>query len=103
MDIQKLAKELEFDEEDVAVLVEVFFESAKESLSLLNSAIATKNYQDIASYAHTIKGSSANLMLEDVVEIARQIELDARYCKDVDYVKRFSKLEQLIEELHESK
>jgi len=96
IDLQKIANELEFDVEDVAMLLEVFLDSAKNSLQALRDAIDTKNRVAIFSFAHAIKGSAANLTLNEIAELARGIEKSARESKDINYLDEYKKLKSLI-------
>ena len=96
LDLEKIAKKLDFDLEDVEMLLEVFLESSKESLELLKDAIDTNNFEVIFKSAHAIKGSAANLTLIDIFDLAKEIELNAREKKDINYYDRYKKLENLL-------
>jgi HPt (histidine-containing phosphotransfer) domain-containing protein len=96
LDIQKIADSLEFDLEDVQMLIEVFLESTNEILIRLKTAIENEDFESIHQEAHSIKGSAANLTLNDIAELAKEIELSARNSVSINYQEKYQKLEQLI-------
>ncbi|MDC0933886.1 Hpt domain-containing protein [Arcobacteraceae bacterium] len=96
INLQKIADELEFDLEDVEMLIEVFLESALESLLALDAAIKERNFVIIFESAHAIKGSSANLTLIEISDTAKTIETAARESKEIDYESLYNKLFTLI-------
>lgn len=99
LDLQKIADELEFDIEDVEMLLDVFIESAKESLVILETAIVNNDYDSIYSSAHSIKGSSANLTLDDISSLAKTLELAARNAEQINYQEIFIQLSNYINNL----
>ena len=101
MDIKALAEELDFDIEDVAILVELFVENAQVSLANIEEAIERNDIDAIQNEAHAIKGSAANLMLVDVQDMARRMEEAARENIKISYLSLFSQIEERIEKLNE--
>jgi len=99
IDLQKIADELEFDLEDVEMLIEVFIDSAEESLETLSEAIENNDYDNIFKSAHAIKGSAANLTLFEISELAKTLESEARESNGFDYKSTFNQLNLLIENL----
>ncbi len=99
IDLQKIADELDFDLEDVEMLLEVFTESANESLESLKTAIDDNNFEGIFHAAHAIKGSSANLTLMDISNIAKEIELEARADNSINYLEKYNNLKVLLDNL----
>jgi len=99
IDLQKIADELEFDLEDVEMLLEVFIESADESLELLQNGIQNNDYDTIFKAAHAIKGSAANLTLDDISQVAKTLESEARNSTDFNYQGSFDQLNLLINNL----
>lgn len=97
LDLQKIADELEFDLEDVKMLIEVFIESVEESLTNLKEAITQDDFEMIYQSAHAIKGSAANLTLMDISELAKAIELEAKSKNKIDYQSSYNKLVEQIE------
>ncbi len=98
--VEKIAQELEFDPEDVEILLSMFTENAKESLQQMSQAIMHHDLLTIQNSAHAIKGSAANLMLQPISEKAREIEEAAKAGKTLDYLGLFQELETMIEEMN---
>lgn len=99
IDLQEIADKLDFDLEDVEMLIEVFLEGTEESLSSLKSAIDENNLEEIYKSAHAIKGSAANLTLMEISDIAKEIELSSRQEQECDYMEKFKILQKLIEDI----
>ena len=99
VDLQKIADELEFDLEDVEMLMGVFIESAEESLKVLEIAIADKDYESIFTSAHSIKGSSANLKLIEIYELSKEIEFSAKELKPIDYEDLLNRLKISLDKI----
>lgn len=97
LDLQKIADELEFDLEDVKMLMEVFIESVEESLLNLKKAITQDDFEMIYQSAHAIKGSAANLTLMSISDLAKSIELEAKNKNKIDYQSSYNKLVEQIE------
>ncbi|MBL0708484.1 MAG: Hpt domain-containing protein [Sulfurimonas sp.] len=88
INLQAIADELEFDLEDIEMLLEVFIESAYENLVKLEIAIKADDFEAIVQSAHAIKGSASNILLDEVTTIANKMEIDAKdkdelSCKDL--------------------
>ncbi len=101
IDIEALAEALEFDLEDVEILLELFVENAQVSLANIEEAIEGNDILTIQNEAHAIKGSAANLMLVDVQDMAREMENAARENRKINYLSLFSQIEEKIETLSE--
>lgn len=63
--------------DDFSELVNVFIADGKNQLDILNTAIALSNAQDIRRIAHTIKGSSANLGINKLSQMCKELEVNA--------------------------
>jgi len=98
-ELQKIADELEFDLEDVEMLIEVFIDSADESLKMMSLAIENNDYDSIFQSAHAIKGSAGNLTLLEIANLAKEIELEARDSKNIDYKELYHQLKTLIQSI----
>ncbi len=96
LDTQKIANNLEFDLEDVEMLLGVFLESTKDLLISLQTSIENNDYENIARASHSIKGSAANLTLMDISEIAKELETSARNKLTINYQEKLDSLEKLI-------
>ena len=99
IDLQTIADELDFDLEDVQMLVEVFLSEANKSLESLKKAIDANNLEDIFRYAHSIKGSASNLTLQEISNTAKEMEDSARKNTPFDYKTTFETLKQLIDNI----
>lgn len=99
IDLQKIADELDFDLEDVEMLLEVFLDSSKEILLALKESIEKNDLEAIFSSSHAIKGSAANLTLNEISDLAKEMEHNARESNNIDYNEKYLKLELLIKNI----
>jgi HPt (histidine-containing phosphotransfer) domain-containing protein len=99
INIQKIANELEFEIEDVKMLIGVFLDSAKENLEKIESAIEQNDYETIFKSAHSIKGSSANFTLDDISQLAKEMEVNARNQQEIDYHEMYCELKKMIDSI----
>ena len=100
IDVAELAQRLEFEKEDVEMLLEAFYEGAIENIEILENAIKEKDYETIASAAHSIKGSAANLLLDEIALLAKEIELSAKSQDgSYDYTQSYKDLETMLQSL----
>ena len=96
IDLQKIADDLDFDLEDVEMLMEVFLETTQESLSTLKQAIDSNNFEEIHMSAHSIKGSASNLTMTEIANIAKEIEHSAKDNESINYLEKYQLLESII-------
>ena len=99
IDLQEIADTLGFDLGDVEMLLNMFIEASNESLDELKTAIDNNNYDAISASAHAIKGSAANLMINNVVEIAEIIETSGNTNTQIDYISKYEELKLLVNSL----
>jgi HPt (histidine-containing phosphotransfer) domain-containing protein len=78
MNIEKIMTELGFEESEVRELIDIFLESSRSDLDLLENAVRDKHTAGIALYAHSLRGVASNLGLAEVVKAAEDIEMKAR-------------------------
>ena len=97
IDIDTLAAQLGFENEEVAMLLEMFLDTAHGSISELEEAIAQEDYDAIRSHAHSIKGSAANLTLEPLYLAAKEIEEAAKSAQAIDYSAKVMQLREMID------
>ena len=98
VEIENLANELDFEVDDVKMLIMNFLQVVTNDLLELSRAIESEDFEEIAHNAHSIKGSSANLRLKEVSLIAKEIELNAQDKKrDFDYKGAYVKLKNKID------
>ena len=102
IDFKKIADELDFEIADVMMLIDMYLESAQDSIENIKIAIESNDLETIKNEAHAIKGSSANLKLDDIKVLAKEIELSATENQDIDYQSVISKLYEKIELLKEA-
>lgn len=103
MDLEALSEALDFDIEDVAILIELFVENAQISLVNMDEAIREDDITTIQNEAHAIKGSAANLMLVDIQNMAREMEVAAKENRKINYLTLYSQIEEKITILSEVK
>ena len=96
IDLQLIAEKLEFDLEDVEMLLGMFMDDAFEALSLTDEAIKTEDFEQMKNIAHGIKGSASNLMLEEITQQAYEIEQLAKGENSADYTTLFHTLKNQI-------
>ena len=70
--------QLGLDEEIVDMLLDNFFLTLDNDLKKIQDAIDSKNSENIVQAAHYLKGSCANLAMNDAVKILQEIETKAK-------------------------
>ena len=78
MDFKIPAERLGLEIEEYLELVELFLETGANDLKELEDAIAGNNIQAVVERSHSIKGASGNLGINEIYEIAKDIESKAR-------------------------
>ncbi len=101
IDIEKLSQELGFEMEDFMMLLELFSETSQSSLAQIEDALESNDYATIIKEVHSIKGSSANLALADIVNIARELEIYAHQQREDRIRTLLRDLEAMIEKVTE--
>ena len=96
IDLSLISENLCFSMDETIELVDIFLVSTKETLGLLSDAIDKNNLEDIRKLAHAIKGNSANLWLQDISCIAKEMEFAAKNSEQLNYLEKFKELEKLI-------
>lgn len=66
--------------------IKLFLQDASKHLQLLDIAIQKTDFSQIAVLAHTLKGTTANMSLLNVTQIAKEIEKDAKHTKDIQHI-----------------
>jgi HPt (histidine-containing phosphotransfer) domain-containing protein len=95
-DLEQIANDLDFEVEDVQELIDIFTEVAKSSLELMKIGINENNFEKITQSAHSIKGSSSNILLDDISKLAKEIEMSAKDRLDIDYQSKYKQLKDMI-------
>ena len=97
--LSMFTESLKLNKNIVKQLVNVYFESVGEDLKSLKEAVENKDLDKIYKLAHKINGASANLKMEEVVSIAKELEKNALNKVKIDYQEKFEKLKNLIENI----
>ena len=79
---EEMAAKIGLNVKHIPILVQSFTDESQGILEKLESAVASRNYEDIASFAHSIKGSAGNLKFEEMYELAKAMELSAKEKKE---------------------
>ncbi len=74
MDFKKLAGNLGLELNEYLELLEIYIQTSLSTIEKIQAAIEEGNSEDIASFAHSLKGSSANYGFDDISKIAYEIE-----------------------------
>ena len=99
IDLKKLSNNLGFERSDVMILLELFLESSQVSLAQIEDAIEQNKIDIIYKESHSIKGSSANLMLADIVEITKELEEASKKNQKMKILTIYKRLEEAIEKV----
>ncbi len=78
MDIKETAEKMGLSEQELEEIVQLFIQVSQEDLAKLCSAIAARDAKQVFEVSHSIKGAAVNLGFEEIAEIAKSIELNAR-------------------------
>ncbi len=77
LDYDNLALSIGVKTRYIPMIVESFLKETESILQILEKSIETKDYDKIRSSAHAIKGSAGNIKLDEIYEMAREMELEA--------------------------
>ncbi len=69
-------------------LIPLFKEETKKNIDLLKKAIEEKNFEQISTIAHKIKGSGGSYGFMKLSEIAKQIEFSSKNEKNIEQIKK---------------
>ncbi|MCF6248546.1 MAG: Hpt domain-containing protein [Desulfobacula sp.] len=78
MDFQDLASRLGIDDEDFMELVELFVVTTLSDIEKIKKSVQKKNCHDASAAAHSIKGAAGNMGFNDMFELAKTMEMQAR-------------------------
>ena len=78
MNINAIADNLGLEIEDIKELLDLYVKTTSAELKELKAALASNNAEKVHKNSHSIKGSSGNLGLTDLFELARKIDDRAR-------------------------
>lgn len=94
--VQDIANKLHFSIENTYKILEIFYESSQTILNNLETAIQENDFDKIYRHAHSIKGSSSNLLFDDVYAIAKEIEQSAQEQTDYPYLEKVTEIRTII-------
>jgi len=98
VDVGKLKKELMLTQEELLMLLELFIRKMDTTLPELQEAIEKKDYKKIALKAHSIKGSSGNFRIDELLKMSTEMEQMAKSNDELyDYSFVFDKIKKRIE------
>ncbi|MBL0708512.1 MAG: Hpt domain-containing protein [Sulfurimonas sp.] len=74
----EMAEKIGIRTKHIPALISTFLKESISILEKLQIAIDAKDYKEISSQAHSIKGSAGNLRFNEVYEMSSEVELSAR-------------------------
>jgi len=100
LDVEKLTKELMLTHDELILLLTLFIKKMKNTLLELKIAIEEEDFRKIALKAHSIKGSSGNFRIEELLKNSSEMEQMAKQeNKEYDYLATFEKIATKIESI----
>jgi two-component system sensor histidine kinase TorS len=78
VNLKKLARSLELEEEELSELVDLFLKATSSELIELQSALKEKDAKAAERMAHSMKGAAGILGLKEIYETAKKIETAAQ-------------------------
>lgn len=97
---EEMAAKIGLNVKHIPILVQSFIEESKTIMEQLEKAVAAKDYAQIGSTAHSIKGSSGNLKFDAMYELAKDVELSAKAGKeDYPYEQACASIKKAIESI----
>jgi len=64
LNLDYLNEQFDNDEECISEILDIFVESADDTISLIKEAIETENDQELTAYAHKLKGAAGTIGAE---------------------------------------
>lgn len=96
--IEDIAQRLNFSIENSYKILEIFYESSNKILDNLEESITLNDFDKIYRNAHSIKGSSSNLLFNEVYEIAKEIETFSKSNNaEYPYTDRVKEIRNILE------
>lgn len=87
------------DAELLGELIDIFKDSFKSDLVLMEKGLAEKSAEQISSAAHSIKGAAASLGINGINDLAKVIEEESREGGFALAAEKISDLQQLLKEV----
>lgn len=76
--MKRMVNETGIEEYDADKLYRIFFETFNEKLKQFENAIEQKDFAVVQKLAHKLKGTSGNLRLDQINELASRVEETAQ-------------------------
>jgi len=83
LDLDYLNEQFNNDQECISEILDIFVESADETISFIKEAIETENKETLAAYSHKLKGASGTVGAE---VLSNQCLVVDQLCKDHKFV-----------------
>ena len=99
MNPNELMEKLGLSVEEMAELVALFVDSCRKDLNQMSAALAAEDARGVSETAHSIKGASGNMRFEQVYELARIIEEEARQRNLANIEPRIEQIRATIEHI----
>ncbi len=94
--LQDIANKVRFTQDNTKKLIEIFYTSSNTILENILIAIEKKDFESIHRNAHSLKGSSANLLFSNVAKIAQEIEDAAAHKKNYSYKEQVLNIKDIL-------
>ncbi|MBU1341293.1 MAG: Hpt domain-containing protein [Proteobacteria bacterium] len=78
MDFKDLASRLGIDDDDFMELVELFVTTTFSDIDKIKKGVKEGSPQDAAAASHSIKGASGNLGFDEIFNLTRDMEMQAK-------------------------
>ena len=78
MNPSELMEKLGLNAEEMTELVSLFLDTCRQDLRRMSDALQAEDARGVSEAAHSIKGAAGNMRFQQVYELARSIEEDAR-------------------------
>jgi HPt (histidine-containing phosphotransfer) domain-containing protein len=96
--LEKISERYGLNEEDIIEIIVLFFESFDEDLTEIKQAYDTGGMDEFIRLTHGIKGAAASIGLDEVADIARDLESQGR---DNEVSNFSANIDNLIDEVND--
>ena len=100
LDNNKAANKLGIPIEFYNELLGDFLNTASDEFNILENYIKNKDFKNIVGQSHALKGVTANLSIDSMVNIIKQIETSAQNKEDIDYLNLIEKLNYILKQIN---
>ncbi len=97
LDLDALAEKMGYDKEDIEMMLGMFVNKVDDQLNTIEKAIKEQDYNMIYATSHAIRGSAANIGLDEIREIVNTLESAAKNQQEIAYEQHFNELRGLVE------